>query len=352
MSKILHLQNIAEVSNGVIRHISILAKNTISHAHFLALSDNRMDEEELRNTFEDVLILSANGNFVKDFFSLLNYCKAKQINIIHSHHRYFDLQAYLISKFLHLKTITTVHSKVFGRKIFSYKSEKIIAVSNSIKFHLINYFKISEKKVEVLYNFIDPDFIKFNEGREKIRNKFNLSDDDIVIGYYGRLDLKEKGIDILIKAFSILHNSYDKVQLFLMGEGRDKDSIIKLMKTFKIKAIIIGGQNNVFDYSQVIDIFVLPSRVDPFPYVMLETAYLKIPFIGSNVDGIAEYIQDGSNGLLFDKGNFNQLAEKLNILIKDPILKMNIIKNNYNKVSSFFMKEQFIKKYDNIYSSI
>lgn len=352
MSRILHLQNIAEVSNGVIRHISILAKNTHAHTHFLALSNNKMPEDDLRYTFEDVLILSANSNFVKDFFSLLKYCKSNNINIIHSHHRYFDLHAFLISKLLPLKTITTVHSKVYGRKVISYKSEKIIAVSNAIKSHLINHFRVPAKKIEVLYNFIDTDYIRIDEEREIFRNKLDLNNNDIVVGYYGRLDLKEKGIDILIEAFNILQNRYEKIKLFLMGDGCDKDSITELIKSYKIKSIIMDGQNNVFNYSQAIDIFVLPSRVDPFPYVMLETAYLKIPFVGSNVDGIAEYIINGVNGLSFEKDNSNQLAEQIEILINDNTLKEYIVKNNYNKVTSFYMKEQFIEIYDHLYSSI
>ena len=353
MTKILHLQNIAAVSNGVTRHISLIAKSTNNNTHFLAVSDFQFDDyDKLSNYFADILILSHNRSYMQDFFLLLKYCKSKNISIIHSHHRYFNFLALLISKLLHLKTVTTVHSRVYGRKTFSYNSEKIIVVSNAIKFHLTKYFRVSPQKIEVIYNFIDPDFMKISYGREKIRSELELSNDDILIGYYGRLEINEKGLGLLIEAFKILNCRYNNIKLFLMGDGLDRDYLIEQIKVSKIKSIILEGRNNVFDYSQAIDIFVLPSRIDPFPYVMLETAYLKIPFIGSNVDGIPEYVTNGFNGLLFEKNNVNQLSEQIEKLMIDKNLREYLMKNNYDKVTSSFIKGNFIKRYNIMYSSL
>ncbi len=82
-----------------------------------------------------ILNVSRNNilNVIKICFFIIKYCNENSISIIHSHHRYFDLIAYVVSKVLEIRTVTTVHSKVYGKKILSYKADKLIAVSESVE---------------------------------------------------------------------------------------------------------------------------------------------------------------------------------------------------------------------------
>ena len=96
-------------------------------------------------------------DFIKDILVLSYFCRVNRINIIHSHHRYFDFVSSFVCYFSKVRTIITVHSKVEGNKKFSYKSERIIAVSESIKMHLVKKFNISASKISVINNFIITD---------------------------------------------------------------------------------------------------------------------------------------------------------------------------------------------------
>ena len=80
---------------------------------------------------------------------------------------------------------------------------------------------------------------------------------------------------------------------------------------YKLNAKVMNAHSEIFNYYQLIDVFVLPSRVDPFPLVMLEAGLMKKPFIGSKVDGIAELIENETDGLLFESGNSDDLVSKI-----------------------------------------
>ena len=87
-----------------------------------------------------------------------------------------------------------------------------------------------------------------------------------------------------------------------MGAGEELKFINDFIKKNNLKALVLPSKENVFDYFNIIDIVVLPSRIDPFPLVMLESGLMKKAFIGSSVDGIKEFIVNGKDGIRFSKG--------------------------------------------------
>ena len=149
MIKILHLQTELNLACGVTRTISQIIKNSspeFEH-HLIALGGDGMNRFEtfgFKPTISGFDRLSVGGT-VKLFFFLLNYCKKHSIEIIHSHHRYFDTLSWFLKSLIKIKTVTSVQSKVYGNNVFSYKADKLIACSNTIKNHLINNFKINKK---------------------------------------------------------------------------------------------------------------------------------------------------------------------------------------------------------------
>ena len=142
---------------------------------------------------------------------LINIVKEQKIDIIHSHHRYFDLIAFIITKFVPVKTITSVQSKVYGRKIFSYKADYLVACSNSIKDHLINYFRINPDRITVIHNFIDPTDAVIKTEKSVLRRELGLVDQSVIIGFIGRFSLSEKGVDVLLQSLRRL--SFDNNQI-------------------------------------------------------------------------------------------------------------------------------------------
>ena len=285
---------------------------------------------------------------ISDFFKLYSFCKQNKIDIIHTHHRYPELLSVLVSKFTGVKTITTVHSFVKGLKNLSFRSDKIVTVSKAVEEHLHKYYPHSKGHCKTIYNCIDESFSEPKEiDIHEIKKSFGYNDTDKIILFAGRIS-RIKGVETLISAFVKINQQNENVKLILLGKVEDM-SILEVIKGSERQISIVQPIENISAFYQISDMVVLPSRIDPFPYVMLESGAMRKPFIGSNTGGIAEFIEDGISGLLIEPGNFNQLADKIIYIINNPIQAELLANALYQKVKQECDCVKYFEQLDNIY---
>jgi len=337
MNKKLNVLHISPDFNyvcGVSKYIYLLFKELKGNDKInLFFITNRGDSlEKLEKLdYKPVLINFSKGwknifHFYSNLHFLENYCRENKIDIIHTHHRYPELLSNLLKKRLPIKTITTVHSLVDGYKNLSFKSDLIIAVSKSVKENIVRKFGVPEEKIIQIYNPLD-----FEELEKGLNSEFRInhafSADAKVFLYVGRWT-KIKGVDILADVFSKIFKKYQNTFLVIISDipKKEKTKIEKLDKNF----ILIEPQNDVRKYFLIADAVVLPSRIEPFPFVMLEAGFYKKLFIGTNTGGIGEFIEDGKNGLLFEPENKMQL-KKIIIDVINNRFEFELIADNLNE---------------------
>ena len=283
--------------------------------------------------------------FIPNLIYLFKLVKKHKIDIIHTHHRYPELLASFI-KNQKIKKITTLHSKVRKWKYISLKSDVLIAVSQSIKNHVIEYYATDADKVIVMYNYV-------NIHRNNHSSDLSLSDSFTVdskeystILFVGRVSYV-KGVDILIKAANEL-KKYRKIKLLLVGQV-DKDFKSELLNIDAASVMVIPPTTNIMNFYTLADVIVLPSREDPFPYVMLEAGTSEKPFIGSAVDGIAEFIDDGENGILFASEDYKNLEQKIELVLNNKTLAHQLSIRLNEKVNNECRKDLYLEKLIQIY---
>lgn len=348
---ILHLTKDFIIVNGITTLIKTLVSNDKLNNHFIA--SNFISEELKKNCNENILgkLLPLKLSYLfPNIISVIKICRTNKIDIIHAHHRYYELLGYFVSKVYPIKTLATVHSKVIGKKLFSYKADKIVVVGESIKRHLIEYFGISERKIIVINNFINAEQIPLTKDKASVKTELQLKN-NYIIGYVGRFDIDEKGIDILVKVIPKVIASFEDIVFILIGEGKDKKFLLDNTKIFMKNVRIVNTKTDIYNYMQVFDLFVLPSRIDPFPLVMLEATYLKIPVIGSNIDGISEFINDKDDGMLFTSENVNELYDNICTIKSDMLYSSKLANKAFEKVNNHYTVEEQLKKYLLLYST-
>ncbi len=287
----------------------------------------------------------------KDFFQLLYYCKTNNVDVIHTHHRYPELLSVLVSKFTGVKTITTVHSFVKGLKNLSFRSDKIITVSKAVEEHLYKNYPHSKGRCETIYNCIDKSFYEPREiDTIKVKKSLGYTAFDKIILFAGRIS-RIKGADTLISAFVKINQQNENVKLILLGQVEDFN-ISEAVKGFENQIQVIPPVKDISEFYQASDIVVLPSRIDPFPYVMLESGAMKKPLIGGNTGGISEFIEDGMNGILIEPGNSDQLADKIFFLINNPAQSEMLGNALYQKVKQECDCEKYFIRLEQIYNQI
>lgn len=278
---------------------------------------------------------------------LKKICIENEIQIIHTHHRYPELLANLLKNQINIKTIATVHSLVKGFRWLSFKSDKIIAVSNAVKQSLISNYKINPDKIIQIYNPISFGSIESKVNEKDLRQKLRIRDNDRVFLFVGRFH-KDKGVDILLNVFSILSDEFSNLKVILITDINSK-----LQKNFSNSSIIlIEPQKEISAFYRLADYVVQPSRMDSFPYSMLEAGYFGKIFIGGKTGGISEFIEDRVNGFLINPDE-KELEKVVRDLMKKPVDYYSSFGENLRtKVFSLPEPEFYIVKLVQIYTQL
>ena len=167
----------------------------------------------------------------------------------------------------------------------------------------------------------------FKRVKNKVRAKYNISKEDFLMIYVGRLNLL-KNVPFLIESFSYFNKKIKNTKLMLVGEGEFYK--IYRRKLSNNKNIILVGdvsQERLAEYYSAADVFVLMSKHDCEPNALYEAKACGLPVIAANVGGIPHILKNRKGGFLINHSlqEFTNAAIKL---YKDK--KLRIKMGNYN----------------------
>lgn len=142
----------------------------------------------------------------------------------------------------------------------------------------------------------------------------------VILGY-GRM-VADKGFDVAVRAFDIVHGHLPESRLVLAGDGAAIPDLQQLVSELGLsEAVRFAGAiapDRVPELVNEASIVVVPSRWDePFGLVALEAALMARPVVASRVGGLAEVVEDGRTGFLVDHDDVNGFAEAILRLLTD-----------------------------------
>ncbi|WP_078551428.1 glycosyltransferase family 4 protein [Bacillus alkalicellulosilyticus] len=159
--------------------------------------------------------------------------------------------------------------------------------------------------------------IKYKETwRKEVRNQYQITEDNIVFGFIGRLT-KDKGINELFAAFKSLSEQYSYVRLLLIGPDEQYGIDEELNNWVKLQNSIIhcGFVHDVETYYAALDVLVLPSYREGFGSVVIEAGAMGVPVIVSDIPGPTEAIEKGKSGIVIPKGEIQPLSEAMKAML-------------------------------------
>lgn len=281
---------------------------------------------------------------------IINYLIKNKIDIIYVNDIRALLYLIIASKLLRKKVVWYIRTEVPDTKLtdIGLKHSNIIITIAKGVLKNIPVDKVEKFNHKIINIYTGFDFSKFKIFDKNLaRKELGISKGKFIIGYLGSINSR-KGIDILIDAYLNLLKKHDNVELVIVGdvstgyENYWNRLKLKLEKEDANFIRIPYCQNVSLVYS-ALDLFVLPSREEGLPRVLIEAMAHNLPVVSTDVGGANEIIDNKINGLLIEKDSDNKLYNVLDFLITNPNERMNIIKKTSNIKKKFdftlFQKE-------------
>jgi len=221
------------------------------------------------------------------------------------------------------------------RKAFMEKINKFIALTDFVKTKFVQA-GFREEKIEVEGNFL-------------VDNRYKASNDkDNYAVFIGRLS-EEKGVETLLNAFQKTHG----LKLKVAGNGHLEEKLKHYVHQNRIPNVeflgfVSGRQKLELLHKAKFSIF--PSQwYETFGMSILESFSVGTMVVASKIGALPELVKDGKNGLLFEPGNANDLAEKVNYLYENPDRALEMGRNARKFVQENFGAEKHYQQLMEIY---
>ena len=270
--------------------------------------------------------------------------RREKFDILRVHNPYFVGLGALLFKFFHknVSLVTTYHLVEEGfffdliNRFTARRYDATIAVSNYVRKWPISEYTLDSYKVPIIYNGVSEQFRPHPKNnvllqRYKIKNRF-------AILYMGLLIYRKNPL-FLLKVFKQLKKTNYNLTLLICGKGPLKSHMEKYIRENHINDVIfvgvVQGQNKI-DHFNLCDIFVLPSKNEGFGMVVAEAMKCAKPVVVSRNTSLLEIVEDEVDGLFANTNSSKEWSEKINDLIKNPILRKKMGEAAYKKISEKF----------------
>ena len=205
----------------------------------------------------------------------------------------------------------------------------------------------AEQPIEIVENAIDLDKLQIID-KTKSRSKLGFTKANYIAALCGRIEFKQKGHDVLLKALTRHIDVFSDWTILVVGTGPDQDCLEKMVIDYGLSHIvqIIPWQANMSEVYSAIDMLIMPSLYEGVPVVMLEAMYYRLPIIGSDIDAMRELLP---SEWLFPIKNEKLLCEKmLQIRMQNSISQQ---EKNYNMVTERFTRGRQELEFERVISN-
>ena len=230
------------------------------------------------------------------------------------------------------------------------RSDIVTTVSDALKVETYERIETT-KPIETIYNFVDEDVFHPMDG-SKLKQQFGIREDERVLIHISNFR-KIKNIPDIIDAFMKVREAMP-AKLLLVGDGPEKHRVMDKLRDmpYKSDVLFLGKQENIAELFSISDLKLLLSEKESFGLVLLEAMACGVPGIGTNIGGIPEVIEHGTNGYLVELGDVDAVAQYAIELLSDEDKLTQFRMNALDTVQTKFKSEKIIEQYEKIYEKL
>ena len=300
--------------------------------------------------------------------NLKKYLKNKHFDLLHCHGARANVTSLLMGR-ASCPVISTVHSDprldYMGRPL----PKRIVGMANRFALRIRDgWVAVSDAmkerlelrgydggRMHTIYNGISfPKKLQHLPRREYLRSLgLDWDEDCVVCGIAARID-PVKDMTTLVKAFAQAVKAVPHIRLLIAGSGDQEEEIKGLAQELCPAGTVhfAGWVSDMNSFYHALDINLLTSISETFPYAITEGARMRCCTISTAVGGMPKVILDGETGFLITPGDVDTLAQRMIEAARDPKLRARLGGALYEKVKAEFSVEAMCRQQEAIYCSV
>lgn len=209
-------------------------------------------------------------------------------------------------------------SVLIYRKVIMPQMDGVIGVSENSLGGARSLYRLRVPSTVIL-NGISPDRLQVTVGREEFRRRQGVAEGDVVLLFLGFLD-DVKRPERFIRVLAGVHRRVPGIHGWIVGDGPLVDRTKTLADELGVadKVRFFGAQEAVADFMGAADLFVMTSRTEGVPAVVLEAGFMGLPVVATRVGGLPECVREGETGLLSEPESQEEMTDSIVALATNP----------------------------------
>lgn len=365
---IIHMISGGDVGGAKTHVLSLLSGlNKTEHVHLVCFTEGDFATEARHLGIPTTVI--EDNNLLRTRKRLLAMIRHDGYQIIHCHGARANMMGMLLRSGAEIPVISTIHSDYrldyMGRplaamtygninKIALRKFDAWVGVSAGMTKLLISR-GFDPQRIYTLYNGVDFSTERRPLPREEYLKSIGLSvtPETVVFGIAARIS-PVKDMTTLVRAFARAVKVCPSIRLAIAGEGEQEAEIRALAEQLCPPGTVCfaGWVNDIDSFYNALDVNLLTSLSETFPYALTEGARMHCATIASEVGGVPYLIDDGINGFLFTPQDDAALADRMLRLAQDAPLRRRMGEALHEKTKRDFSLEAMLLKQKSIYETI
>jgi len=293
---------------------------------------------------------------------IAGFIKRRKVGIVHTHLFSANMWGRLAARLagsplvvVHEQSVDPWKSGVHFRidRFLLRWTDAVIPVSNAVKAYYQEKLRRDNGIFEVVYNGVNyARFASAVDTGEK-RKLLGIPRGHRVLGAIGRL-VPQKGLDILLPAFSAVSRSFGETSCVVIGEGPLKEEMERRAEGLGLsgKVFFVGPQLDIQAWLAEIDIVVTASRYEGLSLALSEAMAAGKPVIATDVGGNAQLVVDGETGFIVPPEDADALSSAITRLLGAPAMIASMGERGRQRARDGFTEDLMAKKVQAVYDRL
>lgn len=245
--------------------------------------------------------------------------------------------------------VTHGHKRIIYKYLFKRISH-VSSVGEKAIADFIKTFNYPKNRTSVIRRGIPLKNLNVQDATIHLKNELGLGPKDQIVMHIGNFS-PEKNHKFLLEIFTSIRTTKPNIKLICIGDGvlfnEIQDNITKNNLSHTI--FLLGFRKNISELLAAADFFVLCSKVEGVPGVILEAATQKKPTIATNVGGVGEVLVDDITGFVINNFDKKEFEKRIIQLAANDVLRKTLGVNAYRQVVENFNPVNNAKKFEDLY---